>query len=97
MKETRAARTPVRTKWTTLVTVCRECDGGKSLAKTVRQAVKDAAGREVRVVSSSCLDVCPKRGVTVATLGAGGVTTAVVDSSLAARAAYDAVFPDLAH
>jgi hypothetical protein len=36
--------------------------------------------REIRVVRSSCLDVCPKRGVTVTTLNEGVVETSVVRS-----------------
>jgi hypothetical protein len=92
MKSPVAARTPVRTKWSTLVAVCRECGGGKGFAKSLRRATKEAPVRDVRVVSTSCLDVCPKRGVTVATMRDCAVTTAVVDAELDSDAAIAAVF-----
>ncbi len=72
------APVPVRTRWTTLIAVCSECDGGKRLAKAMRADLKRSGARDVRVVRSSCLDVCPKRGVTVTTLRDGKLETAVV-------------------
>jgi hypothetical protein len=92
MKSPLAARTPVRPKWTALVAVCRECEGGKRFAKALRAATKSAGVGPVRVVSASCLDVCPKRGVTVATMSEGALATAVVDSNLDGEAAVGAVF-----
>jgi hypothetical protein len=78
MKRPNPALTPVRTRWSTLIAVCSECDGGKRLAKTLRAENKRSGERDVRIVRSSCLDVCPKRGVTVATLREGVLETAVV-------------------
>jgi hypothetical protein len=69
----------VRTKWTTLVAVCRECNGAKAVAKMLKRSYKSAGRRDVRIVRSSCLDVCPKRGVTVSTSDASGVKTVVID------------------
>jgi hypothetical protein len=89
-----APRTPVRTKWNTLVAVCRECAGGKRLAKSLRGSFKKSGQREVRVIASSCLDVCPKRGVTVATTHAGGVSVAVLDATLEGEAARAAAAVD---
>lgn len=90
-----AARTPVRTKWATLVAVCRECDDAKRLAKALRGSFKATQQRDVRVVLTSCLDVCPKRGVTVATTRAGGgVSVAVIDATLEGEAARAAVAPE---
>jgi hypothetical protein len=93
MKRAQAPRTAVRTTWSTLVAVCRECDGGKKLGKEIKHALKDARIRDVRVLSSSCLDVCPKRGVTVATTFSGGVKTAVLNSEIEGPAAVAAVLP----
>ena len=93
MKQSLPPRTPVRTKWSTLVSVCRECHGGKGFAKTLRRAYKGGDSRTVRVVSSSCFDVCPKRGVTVATMICGAIATIVVDDTLEGEAARAAVFP----
>ena len=66
-----------RPSWETLLVVCRECQkrssGPKSLkAKEVireaRQAIRAVKPRP-RVVSTSCLGVCPKRAIAVATVG----------------------------
>ncbi len=49
-----------------LVAVCAKCDGD---TKAVRAALKSSckrAGKRVRVVKVSCLDICPKRAVAVA-------------------------------
>ena len=73
---------PVRTRWTSLVAVCGECHGGKRFGKALRGALKKSPIQGVRVVRSSCLDVCPKRGVTVATMREGRVVTVVVDDRL---------------
>jgi hypothetical protein len=73
--------------------VCRECSGGKRLSKVLRRSLKDAGVRDVRVLSSSCLDVCPKRGVTVVTAIAGKVETAVIDDALDDPATLAAVLP----
>ena len=78
MKELAPAPTPVRTRWAALIAVCSECDGGKRLAKAMRANLKHSGTRDVRVVRSSCMDVCPKRGVTVTTLRNGVLETAVV-------------------
>ena len=78
MKHPSPELTPVRTRWSTLIAVCSECDGGKRLAKTLRADLKRSGTRDVRIVRSSCLDVCPKRGVTVTTLRDGVLETAVV-------------------
>ena len=72
-----------------LVAVCAECSGRQPKPKEVRSALRaglKAAGarKAVRVVESSCLDVCPKRAVAVAVARVaerGGVTCHVVTSS----------------
>ena len=51
-----------------LVTVCAKCDGdGRALRRAMK---RDLEGREhraaVRVVATSCLDLCPKRAVAIA-------------------------------
>jgi hypothetical protein len=80
MKQPSPATKPARTRWSTLVAVCSECEGGKRLAKAMRAELKQSQTRDVRVVRSSCLDVCPKRGVTVATMRDGVLETRIVFS-----------------
>jgi len=86
-----AAR-PVRRPWrSSLVLVCGECDGVRGYGpKQVRKALKEAAKAElpakaVRVVSVSCLDVCPKRAVTVAVAGVGEAAVTISGPAGAAR------------
>jgi hypothetical protein len=61
-----------------IVLVCSECDGAKGLdAKQTRQVVKHEAKRvlgrrAVIVVETGCLDICPKKAVAVAAMGADG-------------------------
>ena len=75
---------PVRRPWrSSLVMVCRECDGVRGFGpKQVRKALKARARDElphkaVRIVTVSCLDVCPKRAVTVAVAGVGETAVTV--------------------
>ena len=49
------------------------------MRKELRRAAKDGKLRGVRIVRSSCLDVCPKKGVTVAFASARGAHTIVID------------------
>lgn len=90
----RTARAPFRE----VVVVCAKCRrkaGGKPLRKTLKRALKSGAwGRKVRVVETSCLDLCPKRRIAVATgaqLAAGRI--AVVDRDAQAEAVLDALLP----
>lgn len=83
---------PVRRPWrSSLVLVCRECDGVRGFGpKQARRALKTAAkgalpAKAVRVATVSCLDVCPKRAITVAVAGVG--ETAVTISGPAGAAA----------
>jgi hypothetical protein len=83
MKQPSRVPLAARTRWSTLVAVCSECDGGKRLAKAMRRNFKREGTGDVRVVRSSCMDVCPKRGVTVTTMRAGVLETAIVMETLA--------------
>lgn len=51
-----------------LVSVCSKCDGdGKALRSSMKRELKARGrGTSVRVVASSCLDLCPKRAVGIA-------------------------------
>jgi hypothetical protein len=87
---------PVRRPWrSSLVLVCRECDGTRGFGpKQVRKALKAQARDElphkaVRVVTVSCLDVCPKRAVTVAVAGVGETAVTVSGPAGAARVIDD--------
>jgi hypothetical protein len=68
----------VRPKWTKLAVVCQKCPAGRDVRKSLRKALKARGTCDVRVVRSSCLDVCPKRGATVTTVDANGDTRTVV-------------------
>lgn len=63
------------THWTDVIVICRKCgkklkggfgDDGKQGLKTVlRQALRQAGRRrDVRVIETKCLGVCPRDGVT---------------------------------
>jgi len=58
-----------------LLIVCRACESDpKSLRRQLRDAARARAGkRAIRVVASSCLDLCPNDAVAVA-CAAGGTT-----------------------
>lgn len=75
---------PVRRPWrSSLVLVCRECDGVRGCGpKQVRKELKrrakaDLPAKAVRVATVSCLDVCPKRAVAVAVAGVGETAVTV--------------------
>lgn len=67
----------VRSDWRGAILVCRKCskklDGGfgekgrDPLAKALRRAIGGGKGRKAKigVVEVACLDICPKRAVTV--------------------------------
>jgi len=48
-----------------LLFVCKSCEGGKRLRRDLKAELKKDGRKDVRVVSCDCLDVCPKRAVTV--------------------------------
>jgi hypothetical protein len=63
------------TPWREVLILCRKCgkklDGGfgtkrkESLKDVLRQALRDSGRRrQVRIMETSCLGICPKRGVT---------------------------------
>jgi predicted metal-binding protein len=60
---------PIKPPWKqAAVFVCRECSGNAdgNLRKWLKVRLKeDGLKKDVRVVSVGCLDVCPKRRVTV--------------------------------
>ncbi|GAC1307323.1 MAG: hypothetical protein NVSMB21_11150 [Vulcanimicrobiaceae bacterium] len=72
-----------------LVVVCRKCDGYEpSLRRGLKKALVDCgARRRVRVVSSSCLDVCPKRATAVVIVDARGARTTIVPEGTSEPAA----------
>jgi predicted metal-binding protein len=59
----------VRTRWEGLVFVCRKCMK-RAGAEELRSTLKEELGRDLRVVSSGCLKVCPKDRVCVV-MGSG--------------------------
>ena len=72
------------TPWQQVVIVCRKCgkklDGGfgakrnDSLKTVLRRTLREAGRRrEVRVLETSCMGICPKRGVTALNASRPGV------------------------
>ena len=62
---------PARAPWSRLVSICRECAGGSALLKpALKMAAKAAGRRDLRIVETSCLDVCPGRGGCLSITGA---------------------------
>jgi flavoprotein len=62
----------VPARWTQAVFLCSKCmkkQDRKELRREVRDALKAAGRKDIRVVACGCLDVCPKHAVTVARSG----------------------------
>lgn len=83
------AATP--TQWREVVLVCSKCskklhggfgpDSDKTLSRTLKQALRDAGRRrEVRVIETKCLGLCPKDAVTVLQAGAPDALLTVIGS-----------------
>jgi predicted metal-binding protein len=66
----RARRTP----WKTIILLCGKCarkiDGGygpkreNTLEEALRAELKDTGRREVRLIETRCMGICPKKAVT---------------------------------
>lgn len=63
-------------RWEAAVLVCSECkkrtgsaNAPKKLSKWLRSRMKRDRRRDLRVLRTGCLDVCPKQGVTVSITG----------------------------
>lgn len=58
------------TPWRTVLIVCRKCgkklDGGfgRKRKETLRTVLREGRSRDVRILETGCLGVCPKGGVT---------------------------------
>lgn len=80
-----------------LVAVCTKCEGdGKALRRALKRAFKDRGfAKRARLVSTSCLDVCPKRAVAVAICdrrrGAGASLYAVAGKGDGVKAVVDLI------
>lgn len=59
----------VRPPWSSIVFVCSKCtkrqDRG-SFRRDLKRALKEHGNKNVRVVASTCLDVCPRHAITLA-------------------------------
>jgi len=68
--------------WTTLVAVCKQCDGySKSLFCELKSELRSryaTTSRGVRLVKTSCLNVCPKDGVTATVQGLNAAHTVIL-------------------
>lgn len=101
--ETPAAGTPrtLRPGWKSVVLVCKSCEKrskgpkrltAKGLAKDLRRACRDAGVARPRMVLTACMSACPKKAITVATVGPNGVAMLAFRRGDDARAAVDALF-----
>lgn len=64
-----AALHPEAAPWSEVVVLCTKCmrrQDREDLRGDLRKALKQAGRKDVRVVLSGCLDLCPDDGVTVA-------------------------------
>lgn len=68
----------VQPRWEGLVFVCRKCMK-RAGAEELRGTLKEELGRDVRVVRSSCLKLCPKGRVTVVVGSDEGTRCLLVD------------------
>lgn len=68
----------VQPRWEGLVFVCRKCMK-RAGAKELRSTLKEELGRDVRVVQSGCLKLCPKDRVTVVAGSGEGMRCLLVD------------------
>ncbi|GAC1420924.1 MAG: hypothetical protein NVSMB5_13740 [Candidatus Velthaea sp.] len=72
MDTVKSAIKPVKAAAEDVLFVCQKCEGGKQLRRSLKDAIKESGRkREVRVVASGCMDVCPKHTVTLARAAAG--------------------------
>ncbi len=73
-----------RTSWQSLILVCRKCgkDADVDLRSELRDEVRSQGMKDqVRVVATSCLDICPKGQVAVAVARPGQpLRTFIVDA-----------------
>ena len=59
---------PIAARWGEAVFVCSKCmkrQDRKNLRGDLRGALKAQGRKDIRVMVCGCLDLCPKRGVTV--------------------------------
>jgi hypothetical protein len=60
---------PVRPPWETLVLICEKCKGARQGpdARAIRKGLKQRVGKskQLRVLESPCMGVCPDDAVTV--------------------------------
>lgn len=69
-----SSASPLQTEpapWRELVLICGKCmkkQEREPLRGELRRALKAAGRRDLRVVATGCMDLCPKDGVAIATL-----------------------------
>ncbi len=84
--------TKTSTPWREVVLVCSKCskklkggfgpDDDETLARALKQALRSAGRRrEVRVIETKCLGLCPKGAVTVLQAGAPDALLTVAGST----------------
>jgi len=89
------------TPWKTVIVICRKCGkrqkGGfgpkqkDSLRAVLRQTLRDDGGRrDVKILETGCLGICPKQGVTALNAGCPGAIH-VIPSGMAPDSALMAL------
>lgn len=75
-----------RAGWKHILMVCKSCEkrskapkkfGAKALAKSVSLALREARVPKTRVVYTTCMGLCPKKAIAVATPAADGSVTLI--------------------
>ena len=80
----------VQPRWSALLAVCKKCEEGNStLADRVKARVKERGIEGIRALRSSCLDICPKKGVCATFVGSHGQKTAIFDTDADADSVID--------
>lgn len=75
--------------WTRMIAVCTNCeDGDHRLADHLKSYAKEHDVKGLRVVRSSCLKVCPEKGVTCVVTDKQGYDAYVVPAKIAPEAFF---------
>lgn len=91
---------PAAAPWRDVVLVCSKClrrQDREDFRGELKQALKKAGRRDLRVVLVGCLDLCPKDGITLARgadLGGPDPRLIVVDGRMEAREACSWLLQD---
>ncbi len=75
----------VETPWTGLIAVCAKCGrklGSEDISNDLKKELKSLAkgsGQSIRVVTSSCLDICPDDRIAISYTSSGETRSVTVE------------------